>query len=296
VELSAGQCAHLACVWEASACKAGNVHRGRDFADLAFTDLLASAAAVAPVLDRAAGRSVGQTVLDAITATRALVSINTNLGIVLLLSPLAAVSRSQSLRQGIGSILAALDSSDAGRVFAAIRLARPGGLGKVSAQDVADDPTLPLQQVMALAADRDLVARQYANDFQDVFEVGVPALLEGLGRFGNLEQSIVFTQLTFLSRYRDSLILRKRGGEEADQAQAMAQGVLQAGWPKKDTGRTAFAAFDSWLTALGNKRNPGTSADLVAACLFSALREKQIQLPMTFYGGDGFQLAGTFRG
>jgi triphosphoribosyl-dephospho-CoA synthase len=284
MRLSLGQCARLACIWEATARKAGNVHPERDFADLRYADFLASAAAVAPIFERADRQPVGQTVLEAIQASRAVVSTNTNLGIVLLLAPLAAVPASQSSRQGVPAVLAALDVNDSRQVFAAIRLAQPGGLARVAAQDVSGEPTLPLRQVMALAAQRDLVARQYANDFRDVFDFGGPLLLDGLRRFGNLENAIIFAQLGFLARFPDSLIARKRGAAEAEQARRLAQEVLDAGWPESVSGKQAFAAFDAWLSAEGKTRNPGTSADLVTACLFAALRENDMDwqhLPFT---------------
>lgn len=273
MHLSNGQCVNLACLWEVTARKAGNVHRGRDFAGLHFTDFLASAAAIAPVFERADRQSVGATALQAIQATRALVSTNTNLGIVLLLAPLAAVPRSQFLRSGVEAILAALDIEDTRQVFAAIRLAEPGGLGKVAAEDVAAEPTMPLRAVMALAAERDLVARQYANGFQEVFDVGVPALMVACTRLGNLEDAIVFTQLTLLAQFPDSLILRKRGPHEADQARFLARVVLDRGWPNTHSGQAAFADFDTWLC---DGRNPGTSADLVTACLYAVLRDNRL--------------------
>jgi triphosphoribosyl-dephospho-CoA synthase len=278
MEPSLGQCVRLACEWEVAAPKAGNVHRGRDFADLRYTDFLASAAAIAPIFDQAGRRSVGHTVLDAIRATRGVVSTNTNLGIVLLLAPLAAVPSSQGLQDGVRLVLAGLDIEDARQVFTAIRLARPGGLGNVSAQDVSGEPTLPLRQIMASAAKRDLIAQQYVNSFQDVFDLGLPAFLEGIDRLDTLDEAVIFTQLNFLAKLPDSLIARKRGAEEAEEARCMALGVLQAGWPETSSGRAAFSAFDSWLTALGNSRNPGTSADLVTACLFVAMREKRLAL------------------
>ena len=58
---------------------------------LHFVDFLLSAAAIAEPLDRAAAEGVGPAVHAAIEATRRVVSTNTNLGIVLLLAPLAAV-------------------------------------------------------------------------------------------------------------------------------------------------------------------------------------------------------------
>ena len=55
--------------------------------------------------------------------------------------------------------------------------------------------------------------------------------------------------------------------------------VLAAGWPQSTSGRAAFAQLDSWLRAVSNQRNPGTTADLVTASLFAALREGIITVP-----------------
>ena len=64
-----------------------------------------------------------------------------------------------------------------GESMKAIRIANPGGLGNVPEQDVRNEPTVTLLEAMKLAADRDLIARQYANGFADVFDFGVPAFL-----------------------------------------------------------------------------------------------------------------------
>src|SRR5262249_43043807 len=146
-----------------------NVHRFRDFRDATYLDFALSAFAIGPCLEHAAQRGVGATVLEIIQRTRELVATNTNLGIALLLSPFAAVPRSKTLPEGIGAVLDRLTVADSTQVFEAIRLAKPGGLGEVADQDVARTPTKPLREVMALAADRDLVARQYANGYQEVF-------------------------------------------------------------------------------------------------------------------------------
>ena len=97
-----------------------------------------------------------------------MVSTNTNLGMILLLTPLAAVPPTIDLADGVEQVLAATTRDDARLVYQAIRLASPGGIGRVDEQDVADEPTMTLREVMALAADRDLVARQYAGGFQEV--------------------------------------------------------------------------------------------------------------------------------
>jgi len=37
--------------------------------------------------------------------------------------------------------------------------------------------------------------------------------------------------------------------------------------------------LDTWLRVNGNQRNPGTTADLVAGCLFAALRDGLVEAP-----------------
>lgn len=115
-----------ACVLEASAAKPGNVHPRASFPDLTFEDFVRSAEAASPVLARAAELGVGRAIFQAIEATRAVVSSNTNLGIVLLIAPLSAVPLDQSLRDGIGNVLERLTRDDAVWVYRAIRLAQPG--------------------------------------------------------------------------------------------------------------------------------------------------------------------------
>jgi triphosphoribosyl-dephospho-CoA synthase len=280
--------AELACVWEATARKAGNVHRGRDFTGLKYLDLLHSAVAIAPVLARAPEATLGRTVLDAIRATRAVVTTNSNLGIVLLLTPLAKVAEYQDYQQAVADLLRDLTLDDSCKVYEAIALAGPGGMGESPEQDLRCTPTLPLREIMRLAEERDRIAWQYVHDFDDVFRRGVPLLCEGLRRFGCLEEAIQFAHLTLLRDVPDTLIARKLGAEAAMEASRRAAAVLQAGWPTSGPGRLAFDNFDCWLCEPG--RNPGTTADLIAACLFVALREGIITLPLAVPFSRGWPL------
>jgi triphosphoribosyl-dephospho-CoA synthase len=280
--LPVGLCAQIACVWEATARKPGNVHRFADFADTTYLDLVLSAAAIAPVMEAAAGRPVGETVLAAVRATRQVTSANTNLGMVLLFAPLAAVPLGEPLRDGVRRILGGLTLDDSRAVFEAIRLANPGGLGEAPEQDVHGEPTLPLREVMALevmalAANRDLIALQYVIDFAQVFDEGLPYLL-GMQRQGlPMEDAIVAGFLFLLSRHPDSLIARKRGPAIAAEVSARA-GKLLGG------GKAELEEFDAWLRSDGHARNPGTTADLIAACLFVGLREGLLSVEAAFAG------------
>jgi triphosphoribosyl-dephospho-CoA synthase len=279
----------LACIWEASARKPGNVHRYRDFAESSYVDFLQSAAAVAPVLAADAKVPVGAMVFEAVRLSSQVTASNTHLGIILLLAPLAKAAAKGSVRTCLPQVLNQLDRTDAELVYTAIRLANPGGLGRVADQDVSDRPTQTLREVMVLAADRDLVARQYANGFREVLEEVVPAVLQGVAQTGSMEAAIVYGQLKLMAAYPDSLIRRKRGCAEAAESAEKAQQILAADWPNRSESWEALHDFDAWLRALGNKRNPGTTADLIAASLFVLLQEDRIKLPIRFLWPEGFE-------
>ena len=270
----------LACVLEASAAKPGNVHPRAAFPDLTFEDFVRSAETIAPVLARTAEMGVGQTIFQAIQATRAVVTSNANLGIVLLLAPLAAVPRDRTLQDGIGEVLGRLTRDDAAWVYRAIRLAQPGGLGTTASEDVAHEPTGTLLEVMTLAAERDGVAAQYANGFAWVLQEGAPFLASiGHDFAEHWDAAIIELQLRLMAEHPDTLIARKCGAELAQEASRRARHCLQelAGLPLASGRRSKFLIeFDHWLRVDGHRRNPGTTADLVAACLFAAIREGTI--------------------
>ena len=267
-----GQYVELACILEASAPKAGNVHPGASFADMTYVDFVASAIAVAPVFDRVADRGVGATILAAVERRRAVVHANTNLGIVLLLAPLSAVDRDTPLPEGIGPVLERLTVADARAVYQAIRQSRAGGLGRTDAQDVAEEPTCTLREAMRLAADRDLIARQYVNDFADVLNEGVNLLRAATQTGPTLLDAIVHAHLDILARHPDTLVARKRGLPVAHDVSRRAAAVLNAGFPA-ERAQSSFQAFDAWLREPGSGRNPGATADLVTASLFAAFRD-----------------------
>lgn len=280
VQLSFGQCATLACLLEATAPKVGNVHRGADFDDLTFADFAASAVVIGPIVENAGQNGVGRTVLDAVLATRNVVATNTNLGMILLIAPLAAVPLSERLTsESVGKVLRGLTAADCQRVYEAIRAAQPGGMGQVESMDVAEVPPVDLLAAMRAAAERDLVARQYTEDFALVLNEVVPALVAGRSRGWSLTDSIIHTHLSLIATHGDSLIRRKCGEETSTQASTIAKQVLTFGQPGDDEYYAALADFDFWLRSDGNRRNPGTTADLIAAALFAGLRDGQLPPP-----------------
>ena len=266
--------AQLACVLEASAEKPGNITPRHDFADTSYEDMLRSAIALGPELGRAAERSVGDTVLAAVRATRRVAGANTNLGIALLTAPLArAALLGGPLRERAEEVLGALTLDDARSAYGAIRIAGAGGLDEPVEHDVRAAPTVPLLDAMAAAAERDSIAAEYATGYAVTFELGLPALARALDDELQPRAAAVELYLGLLAAVPDTLVARKRGRRTAERVSAGAARVLAAGGVRSDAGRTAMAAFDASLRRDGNALNPGTTADLVTAVMFVALLE-----------------------
>jgi triphosphoribosyl-dephospho-CoA synthase len=267
--------AQLACLLEVSAPKPGNVSPDRHFHDTRYEDFLASAVAIGPALAAANQDPLGTTIRRAVEDTRRWTTSNTNLGIVLLVAPIAraALLSGGTLRQRLRRTLESTTVEDAEQVYAAIRHAHPGGLGAAASEDVSSVPSVTLREAMALAADRDAVAREYVTDFALTFETAVPALRTARENGLGWADAVVDTYLTLLKSTPDTHIARKLGREEAETVSRKAQAVLTAGGPRSSAGLRALAELDAELRDPKNRRNPGTTADLTCAAIFVVILE-----------------------
>ena len=268
--------AQLACLLEVSAPKPGNVSPFASFRDATYEDFLASAAAIGPALLLAGERSLGATIRAGVEATARWAPSNTNLGLVLLLAPLAQAALrpgEMSLRAQVAATLAATTVADARDAYVAIRSAAPGGLGRASEQDVASTPTATLREAMALARDRDAIAREYATDFETTFAIGAPALRRALSDGLAWRDAILEAYLTLLAASPDTHIARKLGTDTAVTVQRRARAVLDAGGIRTTAGRDAIAALDRELRDEANTLNPGATADLTGAAIYVVLLE-----------------------
>ena len=258
-----------ACALELRALKPGNVH---DFAaghGMTVGDFAVSAEVSAPPLCRS-GASVGERILGAIRATRERVGCNTNLGIVLLAAPLiAAAERGRPpLRQAVAAILAGLTQEDAAAAYEAIRLAAPAGLGRVEEQDVAEAPSITLGAAMALAAPRDRIARQYAEGFADVFDIGVARSERSAQRGIAPDWNATLVFMDFLAAFPDSHVARKYGDAIAEEVRGKARALAPTLGDHAGAENVAsLLALDQWLKE--RRLNPGSSADLTVASLLA---------------------------
>lgn len=250
-----------ACTLDVQVRKPGNVSLASPGHRMVAAQFVDSARAAAGPLF-SPGAPLGERVERAVRASWAAAGCNTNLGIVLLCAPLAIAAE-----QGVApaAVLQRLDAADAQAVFRAIAAANPGGLGEVPQADVRAAPSIGLVDAMALAAPRDLVARQYSHGMADVLAAADTLRRSGfaLARAGESEVQRVY--LHWLGAFPDSHIVRKHGEAVAQNVMAAAQRWQGHPAPGADP---AFAAWDETLKGAGI--NPGTSADLSVATLLAA--------------------------
>jgi triphosphoribosyl-dephospho-CoA synthase len=261
-----------ACLAELDALKPGNVHRfGDEDVRMSVADFESSARVAAPAL-AAPGLSVGELIRKSVEATIDAVGHNTNLGIILLCAPLAAASLEPGgdLRERLAKVLARLNVADARETYAAIRRAKPGGLGQAPAHDVGGEPEITLIEAMQAAEGRDRIAWNYTHDFADIFELGLPRLQQAMADSNSRPSATTSVYLGFLASIPDTLIARKFGMAQALEVQQEAKAVAARfdNRPGDEVRNRDLMAFDRSLKARG--LNPGTSADLTVATLFAA--------------------------
>jgi triphosphoribosyl-dephospho-CoA synthase len=147
---------------------------------------------------------------------------------------------------------------------------------RISRESVAESE-VDLIAAMRMGRDRDRIALQYADDFRDFFESVVPVMRSALSQTVDIGEAILRGQLRLMASGRDTLIERKCGPQVADEAVRRAAACLPTGVSGRADIKEGFtdewdkakiADFDAWLRGDDNRRNPGTTADLIAAALY----------------------------
>ena len=296
-------CGELACLLEVSATpKPGNVHRFRDFEDVRYEDFLASSVAFGPFIEELAMKGLllkqekinweqlglGATIKETIKSSTLFRSnSNTNLGIILLLSPLCvaagmcidkdeSICNLKDLQTNVIKVMKNTTIEDSIHVSQGIVLAQPGGLGEVEKFDV-NDPTLNeelrennvnLLALMENCKDRDNICFELTNGYPITFDLGLATLNRSLIIGKNINLAIIDTYLAILSEYPDTLISRKFGAVKAQEIALRAKSIIKLGGALTIDGRRELEEFDIELREEEEKINPGTTADLIASTIF----------------------------
>jgi triphosphoribosyl-dephospho-CoA synthase len=297
----------LAVLLEASANKPGNVNRTADFQSTRYEHFLASAVALSTPFACAAevGEAVlrntcqagdvklGQIIKDCVVSVNAWQhGGNTLLGTAILLSPIAVaagmspdqegVFEVPTLRRNIKLVVESTTPEDAAKVYEAIRIARPGGLGSSSELDINDPSSISrilserisLYRIFSMASTYDTICSEWVSNYRITFDVAYPCLKKELEK-ENLNDAVLHVFLQVLAQHPDTLIARKTSNEKAREISAMAENLLGLGLETLD-GKRRLLEFDKKLRKLGNLLNPGTTADIIAAglamCVLSGYR------------------------
>ncbi len=290
--------AQIASVLEVSGYpKPGNVHRTQDFEDMVFEDFLISGIVIGDVMKKAAEKGVkyknktdllhkiglGQLIKEAVEETNKWIANNTNLGIIMLLTPLSAAAGMSDnflkLRDNVDKIMRATTSMDALNLYDSINIADAGGMGERDELDVGNEKAkeellkneINMFQVLDISSEWDMLSFELTNYMPVTFEVGFP-LFKDVKMNHGMNKATIQTFLTILSEFPDTLISRKYGVNIAMEVLNDARYILDNGGILNEEGSRLLENFDQ--TLISKKLNPGTTADLTASSIMVAFLEE----------------------
>jgi triphosphoribosyl-dephospho-CoA synthase len=262
--MRAAERAQLALMLEVCAYpKPGNVDRCHDYPETRLEHFLASTIFARTALEEAeTGRGrIGEIIRHAVRDTNCHTGGNTHFGAFILLIPLVYGGDIPGAIRAIEKT----DVSDAVAFYKAFALTSVK-MNITDDLDVNDphsltmirDRDMTLLDVMRHSAPNDMVAREWVTGFL-LTRRGADLLIQ----FGAGRQSIVNTYLTLLASEPDTFIIKKHGIAVAQDTMAVAREVLE--------GKRSLEDFDAECINLDI--NPGSTADIIIASIFIALKE-----------------------
>ncbi|NYB52310.1 MAG: triphosphoribosyl-dephospho-CoA synthase [Methanobacteriaceae archaeon] len=302
------KCAQIASVLEVSGHpKPGNVHRTQNFPDMVFEDFLLSGIAIGETMQRAAEKGfkyqeqpekwneigLGQLILEAVIETDHWVANNTNLGIVMLLTPICVAAGMtpdveivenrpemeekyiDGFRDKIDQIMKSTTPQDAVNLYKAINIADAGGMGEQNELDVGSDSSaqrlldeeINMFRVLEISSEWDRISYELTQKMPVTFDIGYP-LFRKIQSYHGTNKATVQTFLTILSQIPDTLISRKYGDEKAREVSDRAKSILKEGGILTKHGKLLLEKFDQEM--IKNGLNPGTTADFTASSIMMA--------------------------
>lgn len=272
-ERTVAQDAQLALLLEVTGTpKPGNVDRAHDHDDLRFEHFMTGAVGALPGIQLAAdGEPVGHAFERAVAGMSQQAAGNTQFGALLALTPLVSAAADGDLSPaGASAVTEATTVEDAAgfyRAFEHVDVAvddPPAGMEPLDVRRGTEAvPTLreqglTLHDVMARSTDVDGLAREWVGGFERSFHAA-DRLLDTEGPVPD-RAARVFLEL--LADEPDTFVASNHGQETAERVCTQAAEAL--------AGERDPWALANELVAEGI--NPGTTADLIAAGLFVALR------------------------
>ncbi len=299
------RCVNLASLLEISGWpKPGNIHRTKNYIDTRFEHFLAGISAIQPHFRELCERSykncnheqenfnfvdLGKFYEE---SSKSMMKWqkggNVLLGHILILAPLVAAAAIclktrnisfKNFKYNINKVIENAGVEDTVRLYKAIKISNPGGLGKIGKYDINDENSIneihqnkiTLKKIFELSKEYDLISLEYYSGFNIILNEGLPYYLEVFNQTTDVNIATVNTFFKILSNHPDTLIIRKSGMDLALIVSKRASKILEEGGITTEIGLKLSKELDIFLQEKKGKMNPGTTADLIAGIIFCAL-------------------------
>lgn len=284
--------------------KPGNVHRMTNFKSTRFEHFLAAISAVQPNFREFCEKichnlthfnhdfSFVQLGLFFKNAAKEMMKWqkggNVILGHLLIQAPLVAAAiiclktkkiHFSSFTDTVSKVIEDATIEDTINLYDAIKICNPGGLGKVEKYDLNDKNSkkdiqrdyITLKRIFELSKGYDLISWEYSTGFSTILYEGLPYLFDTFNSTKDINIATVNTFFKILSKHPDTLIIRKSGEEAAKIVSNEASLILKKGGIISSEGIDMAKRLDNLLQEREGQMNPGTTADILAGVIFSAL-------------------------
>lgn len=262
-----------ACKLDVFSIKPGNVFLDHPAYGMTHKDFLQSSMACSDIICEQ-NIDIGEKILESVKASIDVVGCNTNLGIILLCSPIVEaiyLDNEHKLQQNnLKKVIDRIDLKQTKTIYKAINLANAGGMGLKDKFDLnaKKSSDFTLSEAMNFASSYDYIANEYTNYFNNIINIISLDWRNYFKLMGNAECATTATFLKLISSNPDSLIARKYGLDTAIEVSGKFKALSDEYCELKNPNiiNNKLLLLDSELKIQG--LNPGTTADVVVASIF----------------------------
>ena len=262
-----------ACKLDVFSIKPGNVFLDHPAYGMTHKDFLQSSMACSDIICEQ-NIDIGEKILESVKASIDVVGCNTNLGIILLCSPIVEaiyLDNEHKLQQNnLKKVIDRIDLKQTKTIYKAINLANAGGMGLKDKFDLnaKKSSDFTLSEAMNFASSYDYIANEYTNYFNNIINTISLNWRNYFKLMGNAECATTATFLKLISSNPDSLIARKYGLDTAIEVSGKFKALSDDYCELKNPNiiNNKLLLLDSELKIQG--LNPGTTADVVVASIF----------------------------
>ncbi len=252
--------------------KPGNVDKEHEFKDLKYKHFLISAISAYPTFKDCMNRrgSIGLNIFKAVSRSYEICKTNVHFGAFILLIPLIWCKGNV---KDVPFELKRTTSKESLHVLSAFRVCKPKvmnsdfDLRDAKIERIIIEEDLNLYRWFKRSPRENVIAREPIEGYWRCLK-GLKVLKNFYEKYGDLNDSIVYTYLHLLSSYLDPLVISKHGMDVAMDVKNRARDVLRE---FRCGDLDAVKEFDVDLLSKGI--NPGSIADLTCATIYLSLKE-----------------------